>query len=258
MDDFRALHVPGTPLLMANPWDLGSAKLLASLGFAALATTSGGFAMTLGRMDGQVSRDEALAHAAAIVAAVDVPVSADLENGYGDSLDDVSETMRGAVDAGLAGASIEDYDGTALYPLEVAVERVRAAVAAVGGKLVLTARAENHLRGNPDLADTIARLQAYQEAGADVLYAPGLTELADIRSVVAALDRPVNVLGLPGVPTVAELASVGVARVSVGGAFAYAALASVLDAAAELRERGTYYYGLRGREVGAAARAAFG
>ena len=258
MDDFRALHVPGTPLLMPNPWDVGSAKLLASLGFAALATTSGGFAMTLGRMDGNVSRDEALAHAAALVASVDVPVSADLENGHGDSLDEVSQTMRGAVDAGLAGCSIEDYDGTALYPVEVAAERVGAAVAAAGGKLVLTARAENHIRGNPDLADTIARLQAYQEAGADVLYAPGLTELADISAVVSAVDRPVNVLGLPGVPTVSELASVGVARVSVGGAFAYAAIAAVLDAAKELREHGTYDFGLRARAAGAAVRAAFG
>jgi 2-methylisocitrate lyase-like PEP mutase family enzyme len=256
---FLELHTPGDPLLLPNPWDVGSAKVLASLGFAALATTSSGFAMTLGRPDGSVTREEALAHAAAVAAAVDVPVSADLENGFGDAPADVADTVRGALAAGLAGCSIEDYGGE-IYPLRVAVERVRVAAEtahAAGGGLVLTARAENYLHGRPDLGDTIARLQAFQDAGADVLYAPGLSDLDEIRAVVSAVDRPVNVLAVPGGPPVAALADAGVARVSVGGAFAFAGLGAVVAAARELREHGTYGYSELARAGSSAAAQAF-
>ena len=241
---FRTLHVPGRPLLMPNPWDAGSARLLASLGFEALATTSGGHAATLGRVDGQVTRQEALTHAAAIVAAVEVPVSADLENGFADDPDGVAATVAAAAATGLAGCSIEDYAaGPGLYHPDHAADRVAAAVAAAraaGRDFVLTARAENYIRGNPDLADTIARLQRYQQAGADVLYAPGLSAAADIRSLVASVDRPVNVLVVPGAPSIAELAAAGVARVSVGGAFSLVAAAAVADAGRELLEQGSY------------------
>ena len=242
---FRALHLPGQPLLMPNPWDQGSAKLLASLGFTALATTSSGFAGTLGRLDGSVARDEALAHAGAIVGAVEVPVSADLENGFADDPVAVAETVTRASAAGLAGCSIEDFTGdpdSPIYDPGLATERVAAAAEAArtGTGLVLTGRAENLLHGRPDLADTIARLHAYQEAGADVLFAPGLRRLDDIRQTVASLDRPVSVLLFPGGPTVAELAASGVARVSVGGAFSYVALGAVARAARELLESGTY------------------
>lgn len=237
---FRALHVPGRPLLMPNPWDAGTAKLLASLGFAALATTSSGYAATLGRVDGGVGRDEALAHAASIAAAVDVPVSADLENGFADDPDAVSATVTEALEIGLAGCSIEDFSGDSIYDLALAAERVAAAVNASGQRLVLTARAENHIRGNPDLADTIKRLQAYQEAGADVLYAPGLNTASDIRSVITSVDRPVNVLTVHGLPPVAELALLGVARISVGGAFSQVAMAALIRAGQELQQAGTY------------------
>jgi 2-methylisocitrate lyase-like PEP mutase family enzyme len=242
---FRSLHVPGRPLLMPNAWDQGSAKLLASLGFQSLATTSSGFAGTLGRLDGSVTRYEALAHAASIVGAVDVPVSADLENGFADDAAAVAETVRGAIAGGLAGCSIEDFTGdpdSPIYDPGLATERVAAAAEATraGTGLVLTGRAENLLHGRRDLADTIARLQAYQEAGADVLFAPGLRQIEDIRHVVEAVDRPVSVLLFPGGPTVAELAAVGVARVSVGGAFSFVALGAAARAARELLESGTY------------------
>lgn len=238
---FLDLHRPGRPLLLPNPWDQGSAKVLASLGFQALATTSSGFAATLGRPDGSVSLDEALGHATAIVAATDLPVSADLENCYADDADGVAHTVRLAAQTGLAGCSIEDFSGSRLYDRTEAAGRVAAAAAAAReGGLVLTARAENYLHGNPDLADTIARLQAYQEAGADVLYAPGLTRIEDIRALVGAVDRPVNVLAMPGVPPAAVLAEAGVSRISVGGAFAFAALNALVDAATELRDKGTY------------------
>ncbi|HEX7159909.1 MAG TPA: isocitrate lyase/phosphoenolpyruvate mutase family protein [Trebonia sp.] len=252
---FLELHRPGNPLLLPNPWDQGSARVLASLGFQALATTSSGFAATLGRLDGSVSRGEALAHAAAVVAATDLPVSADLENCFADDPDGVARTVALAVEAGLAGCSIEDATGRAdepIYDSGLAAERVAAAAEAahVGPvRLVLTARAENYLHGRPDLADTIARLQAYQAAGADVLYAPGLTSLGDIRQVVSALDRPVNVLAVGGAPPVSELAEAGVSRVSVGGAFAFAALGALVDAATELRDKGTYGY-LAGSKTG--------
>jgi 2-methylisocitrate lyase-like PEP mutase family enzyme len=245
---FLELHRPGDPLLLPNPWDQGSARLLASLGFQALATTSSGYAATLGRLDGSVSRDEALAHAAAIVAATELPVSADLENCYADNAAGVARTVAMAVEAGLAGCSLEDFSGDKddpIYHIGEATERVAAAAdAAHSGpvRLVLTARAENYLHGRPDLTDTIVRLQAYQAAGADVLYAPGLKSLADIRQVVAELNRPVNVLTFAGAPAVGELAAVGVSRVSVGGAFAFAALGALVEAATELRDEGTYGY----------------
>jgi len=252
---FLELHRPGNPLLLPNPWDQGSARLLASLGFQALATTSSGFAATLGRLDGAVSRDEALAHAAAVVAATDIPVSADLENCYADDPAGVARTVVLAVEAGLAGCSVEDFTGRAdepIYDIRLAAERVAAAAEAAHAgpvHLVLTARAENHLHGRQDLADTIARLQAYQAAGADVLYAPGLKSLADIRQVVSAVDRPVNVVAGAGAPPVSDLAEAGVSRVSVGGAFAFAALGALVDAASELRDKGTYGY-LAGTAVG--------
>jgi len=257
------LHDADRPLLLPNPWDAGSAKLLASLGFDALATTSGGFAATLGRLDGSVTRDEALAHAAVIVAATDLPVSADLENGFADEPNDVADTVALAIGAGLAGCSVEDFTRQAdapIYDMGHAVARVAAAaeVAHAGSsQFVLTARAENHLHGRQDLNDTITRLQAYQEAGADVLYAPGLTRLDDVRALVEAVDRPVNVLALPGSPPVSELAAVGVRRISVGGAFAYAALGAVVEAARELREEGTYEFWSAALTGVGAAHAAF-
>jgi 2-methylisocitrate lyase-like PEP mutase family enzyme len=241
-ETFRGLHVPGRPLLMPNPWDAGSARLLAALGFPALATTSGGHAGTLGRLDGAVTRGEAIAHAAQLVAAVDVPVSADLENGFGPDPDAVRRTVREAAAVGLAGCSIEDYDpDTRIYPIDVAAERVAAAVGEAAG-MVITARAENYFRGHPDLDDTIARLRAYADAGADVLYAPGLAELADIERIVASVDRPVNVVVHAAAPTVAELAAVGVARISVGGAFFHVAMGALVRAGRELLEEGSYRY----------------
>jgi 2-methylisocitrate lyase-like PEP mutase family enzyme len=241
---FLALHRPGDPLLLPNPWDAGSARVLADLGFKALATTSSGFAATVGRPDGGVTRDEALAHSSTIVAATDLPVSADLEDCFAVDPAGVAQTVTLAIGAGLAGCSIEDYtrdDSEPIYDIKLAAERVAAAAAAAhAGAFVLTARAENYLHGKPDLADTIARLQAYQEAGADVLYAPGVTGIDDIRRLLSAVDRPVNVLAMAGVPTVAELAEAGVSRISVGGAFAYAALGELVTAATELRDQGTY------------------
>jgi 2-methylisocitrate lyase-like PEP mutase family enzyme len=259
---FLELHHGPGPLLLPNPWDAGSAMLLASLGFTALATTSSGFAATLGRPDGSVTRDEALAHAAAIAAAVNVPVSADLEDGFSADPDGVAETVRLAAGTGLAGCSVEDYtrdDDDPVYGRARAADRVAAAAEAArgAGRLVLTARAENYLHGRPDLADTIERLQAYQEAGADVLFAPGLTSLADVREVVRSVDRPVNVLALSRGPTVAELASAGVSRISVGGALAFAAFGAVVEAAAELQERGTYHFLARAAEGRSAAASAF-
>jgi len=261
---FRALHEGPSPLLLANAWDAGSARLLASLGFSALATTSSGFAASLGRLDGTSCNDEALANAAAIVAAAgDVPVSADLENGFGDDPAVVRATLLGALSVGLVGCSVEDYTGRPddpIYDRKLAAERVAAAVS-IGHRgpvrMVVCARAENHLHGRADLADTIARLQAYQEAGADVLYAPGITRLEDIRQVVDSVGLPVNVLARPGVPPVDELAKAGVRRISVGGAFAFAALGAAAEAARELIEQGTYGY-LEQSSVGLqGARAAF-
>jgi 2-methylisocitrate lyase-like PEP mutase family enzyme len=243
---FLSLHRPGEPLLLPNPWDLGSARLLASLGFEALATTSSGFAASLGRIDGSVTREEALVHAAVIVAATDLPVSADLENAFADEPAAVAETIRLGIEVGLAGGSVEDFTGRGddpIYDLRFAAERVAAAAqAAHAGPFVLTARAENYLHGRPDLADTIVRLQAYQEAGADVLYAPGLRDISDIRRLIREVDRPVNVLAIGGAPPVPELAEAGASRISVGGSFAFAALGALVSAATELRDQGTYGY----------------
>jgi len=260
---FLELHRPGAPLLLPNAWDIGSARLLAFLGFEALATTSSGHAATLGLLDGSVGRERAIEHAAALAAATELPVSADFENGFGHDPEEVATTVSRARDAGLAGCSIEDFTGDPgdpIYPLEQAVARVAAAADAAHREavpLVLTARAENHLHGRDDLADTIARLQAYQEAGADVLYAPGIGRAQDIRRLVESLERPVNVLARPGAPPVSELAELGVSRVSVGGAFAFAALGSLVEAAQELRDRGTYQFLERSRLGAEQVRSAF-
>jgi 2-methylisocitrate lyase-like PEP mutase family enzyme len=261
---FLALHDDDRPLLQPNAWDAGSARVLAALGFDAIATTSSGFAATLGRLDGAATRDEVLRHCEALVRAVDIPVAADTENGFADDPAGVADTVTRACATGLAGCSIEDSTGRpgddAIYDLGLAVERVAAAAEAAHGgeaQLVLTARAENLLHGRTDLGDTIARLQAYQEAGADVLFAPGLVELADIRAVVSSVDRPVNVLARHGCPPVAELAAVGVARVSIGGGFAYAALSALVDAATELRDAGTYGFWDRVAKAGSTIRDAF-
>jgi len=261
---FAQLHAGAQPLLMPNPWDVGSARLLRELGFQALATTSSGFAATLGRLDGTVTRDETLTHGAALAAATDLPISADLENGFADKPDGVAETVRLAIEAGLVGCSIEDYTGDPdgpMYCMEDAVARIAAAAeAAHAGRvhLVLTARAENLIRGRPDLEDTIARLRAYGEAGADVLYAPGLSSREDIRRVVTEVGRPVNVLSVPGVPPVSELAAAGVARISTGGTFAMAAIDAVAQAARELLDDGTYDFLERAGAGSALARRAFG
>ncbi|WP_220471706.1 isocitrate lyase/PEP mutase family protein [Tomitella gaofuii] len=225
---FLAMHVPGDPLVVPNPWDVGSAQMLRAQGFRALATTSSGFAAAAGRGDGEAGRDASLAYAAAVVGCVDIPVTADLENGFGDSPAEVAGTVAAAVESGLAGCSIEDFTGRPddpIHRLEAAVDRITAAAEAArrGPGLVLTARAENFLHGNPDLAGTIARLQAFQEAGADVLYAPGITDLRDVRTVVSSVDRPVNVLARPGLHSLPALAEAGAARVSVGGALMFAA-----------------------------------
>jgi 2-methylisocitrate lyase-like PEP mutase family enzyme len=244
-EQFLALHRPGDPLLIPNPWDRGTARVLAGLGFAALATTSGGFAASTGVQDGAVTRDQALEHARAIADAVDVPVSADLENGFAHEPSDVAETVQRAAQTGLSGCSIEDYGGAdqpRLYPADLAVERVQAAVAAAHGgpqQLVLTARAENYLRGNPDLADTIARVQRFAAAGADVVYAPGMTDLGQIKTLVAEAGAPVNVLVLKGGPSVAELADAGVARISVGSHFTNVAFGALVEAARDFLASGT-------------------
>ncbi|HEU0256665.1 MAG TPA: isocitrate lyase/phosphoenolpyruvate mutase family protein [Microbacteriaceae bacterium] len=260
---FLALHTPGKPLVIPNPWDVASARILAKIGFRALATTSSGYAASVGRRDGQVSRAEALDYAARIVRATDLPVSADLERGFGAGPKEVAETYRLAARIGLAGASIEDASGEAdrpLYDIPRAADRVRAAAEAAHGTvqgLVLTARAENFFHGSTDVSDVVARLQAYQEAGADVLYAPGPTDLADIRAIVSSVDRPVNVLLRPGGPGVAELAEAGVARVSVGGGPTFAVYGAFATAARELFEHGTAGYGEAAR-AGHEATASFG
>jgi 2-methylisocitrate lyase-like PEP mutase family enzyme len=259
---FLELHRGEQPLLLANAWDIGSAKLLAALGFSSLASTSGGYAASLGRLDYSVSREEALAHAAALAAATDVPVSADFEDGFAADAAGVAETVRLAIDAGLAGCSVEDWSAAEqrLFGIEEATERVAAAAEAAHSgpvHLVLTARAENYLRSNPDLGDTIARLQAYERAGADVLYAPALDRPEDLRELLAAVDLPVNVLARAAAPPVAELAALGVKRISVGGGFAYAAYGAALEVAGELLSAGTYGFTEYAAVGGKAARAAF-
>ena len=261
---FLALHQGPEPLLMPNAWDGGSGKLLVSMGFKAVATTSSGFAAALGRLDGTAVDDEALSNAAAIIKTVgDTPVSADLENGFGDEPSVIRRTLLNALSVGLSGCSIEDYSGRPddpIYDIKLATERIEVAASMAHRgpvRMVLTARAENHIRGRDDLADTIARLQAFQEAGADVLFAPGLTKLEDIRSVVQSVDRPVNVLALPNGPTVAELAEAGVRRISVGGAFAFAAYGALVESARELLDQGTYGFWERAKVGRAAAQEAF-
>jgi len=233
---FRALH-EGDPFIIPNPWDAGSAKVLAALGFQALATTSSGFAFTLGRRDGGVSLDEALANARLIDAATDLPVSVDMENGYGAAPEDAARAVRAAREAGVAGGSIEDWDreGERIYERGEAVERIQAAAEAAGGELVLTARAENLLHGVTDLDDTIARLQAYGEAGADVLFAPGLRDAEQVRAVCSSVGKPVNVLGHRGL-TFAEIAEAGGQRVSVGGALTWVAATAFVEAARKLHD----------------------
>ena len=262
---FLALHHGGPLLLLPNAWDAGTAKLFAGMGYAAVATTSAGHASTLGRLDGKVTLDEIVEHAAALAAAVDIPVSVDFENGFADDPAGVAANVFRLAATGVAGCSVEDFTRRAddpIYDVALAAERVAAAAEAAHGsgsgpRLVLTARAENLLHGRTDLDETIARLQAYQAAGADVLYAPGLRAIDDIRRVVASVDLPVNVLALPGVPPVAELAAAGVRRVSVGSAFSLVALSATVDAARELLESGTYgFWG--GVGSASTARAAFG
>ncbi|HET7312675.1 MAG TPA: isocitrate lyase/phosphoenolpyruvate mutase family protein [Mycobacteriales bacterium] len=257
---FLALHRPGAPLLQPNAWDVGSARILAAMGFEAIATTSSGFAASLGRPDGAVSRDEVLEHCRELSAAVDIPVAADTEDGFAREPDGVAETVRLAAQTGLAGCSVEDFTrdrDTPIYDVELAADRIRAAVEAARESehgLVITARAENFLYGIDDLDATIRRLQAYQQAGADVLFSPGVVTLDQIRAVCSSVDRPVNVLAMAGAPTVEELASAGVARISVGGSFAFVAYAALIRAAQELKDGGTVTY----REAIAAARPVFG
>ena len=244
---FRALHKGPGAFVIPNPWDAGSARILAGLGFQALATSSGACAGVLGRRDGKVTREEALAHARAIVMATDLPVSADLEKGFGDSPADAAKTIRLAGEIGLAGGSIEDASGNKDQPLfdfNHAVERVAAAAEAARGSLVLTARTENFLRGNPDLDDTIRRLQAFEKAGADVLMAPGLPDLAAVRAVCAAVKKPVNFMaGIKGKSfSVAELEAAGVRRISLATSLYRAAMTGLIDAAREVKEKGSFGY----------------
>lgn len=248
---FHTLHHAPRAFIIPNPWDIGTAKLLAGMGFQALATTSAGYAYTRGLPDYQVGRDQMLAHVAELAAATDLPVSADMENGYADTLEGIAETYRLTAQAGAVGASIEDATGRPddpIYELAEAVDRVTAAVETVRTlpyPFMLTARAENHLHGRTDLKDTIRRLQAYQEAGADVLYAPGLRTREDILAVVRSVDRPVNVLmGSPGMHfTLDELSDMGVKRISVGSALSRAAFGAFLRAGREMAEHGTFTFG---------------
>jgi 2-methylisocitrate lyase-like PEP mutase family enzyme len=239
---FRALHA-GPPFVIPNPWDAGSARVLAALGFEALASTSSGFAFTLGRVDGNVTLDEVVEHAAALDRATDLPVSVDLENGYGAEPDSAALAVSRVAEAGAVGASIEDYDPAGrIYDLSHAAERVAAAVEAarrLGFPFMLTARAENHIRGNPDLGDTIARLQAFEAAGADVLYAPGLRTAAEVRAVCDAVSKPVNVLALRGL-SATEIADAGAQRISVGGSLTWVAVNAMAAAAADIRDRGDF------------------
>jgi 2-methylisocitrate lyase-like PEP mutase family enzyme len=247
---FRRLHERAGAFVMPNPWDAGTACILERLGFEALATTSAGFAFSQGRRDGQVDREAVLEHCRTLVGATSLPVSADLENCFGDEPKAAAETIRLAASTGLAGGSIEDFTGrpeSPIYDFGLAVERIRAVADAARGlpaPFVLTARCENFLHGPPDLADTIRRLQAYQDAGADVLYAPALKTAEDIATVVRSVDRPVNVLmGIPGINlSVAELSAIGVKRISIGSGLARAALGAFLRAAREMRESGTFKF----------------
>jgi 2-methylisocitrate lyase-like PEP mutase family enzyme len=249
-EKFVALHRGPSAFVIANPWDAGSARILAGLGYQALATSSGASAGVLGKRDGRVTRDEALAHARLIVEAVDLPVSADLEKGFGDRPEEAAETIRLAGEVGLVGGSIEDASGDKdkpLYDFNLAVERVAAAAREARAHpfpFTLTARAENFLRGNPDLDDTIRRLQAFEQAGADVLFAPGLPDLAAVRAVCGALKKPFNFMaGIKGKSfSVAELEAVGVRRISVATSLYRAAMSGLVDAAREVKDKGSFGY----------------
>ena len=239
---FAALH-SGEPFVIPNPWDAGSARVLEALGFRALATTSSGFAFTLGRLDGGATLDEVVEHVAAIDRATEVPLSVDLENGYGAAPENAARAIERVAEAGAVGGSIEDYDQAGrLYEPEHAAERVAAAVETARGlafPFVVTARAENHIRGNPDLDDTIARLQAYEQVGADVLYAPGLHGVDEIRALCAAVSKPVNVLAVPEL-SFAQVVEAGAQRVSVGGSLTWVAVKAMADAATAIRDRGDF------------------
>ncbi|MGH8427609.1 MAG: isocitrate lyase/PEP mutase family protein [Gammaproteobacteria bacterium] len=247
---FRALHEGSKPFLIPNPWDAGSARILAGLGFPALATSSGASAGVFGRRDGEISCAEALALARAVVEATDLPVSADLEKGFGDAPDTVAETIRLAASTGLVGGSIEDSTGDSArpqYAFDLAVARVEAAAATAHSldfPFTLTARAENFVCGNPDLDDTIRRLQAYERAGADVLFAIGLPDLAAVRTVCASVSKPVNFMaGIPGKSfTVAELEAAGVRRISLGTSLYRSAMSGLVEAAREVKDRGSFGY----------------
>ncbi len=240
---FRALHEDG-PFVIPNPWDAGSAKVLAGLGFEALATTSSGFAFTLGRHDSGVTLDEVVDHTRVLTEAVELPISVDLENGYGAQPAQAAAAIERAAEAGAVGGSIEDYDpdDDRIYELDHAAERIAAAVEAARAldfPFTLTARAENHIRGNPDLDDTIARLQAFERAGTDVLYAPGLRTLDEIRTVCDATTKPVNVLARPKLP-LADVFEAGAQRVSLGGSLAFVAVAAMAEAAEAIRDSGDF------------------
>jgi 2-methylisocitrate lyase-like PEP mutase family enzyme len=238
--EFQALHA-GEAFVIPNPWDAGSARVLAALGFKALASTSSGFAFTLGRLDGSVTLDEVIEHTAMLDQATKLPLSVDLENGYSSEPEGVAHAITRLAAAGAVGGSIEDYDpGGFLYELDHAAERVAAAAEAardLGFPFMLTARAENHIRGNPDLEDTIVRLQAFERAGAEVLYAPGLRSAEEIEAVCQAVSRPVNVLALSGL-SLDEIVAAGARRVSVGGGFTWVAVSAMADAARSIRDAG--------------------
>jgi 2-methylisocitrate lyase-like PEP mutase family enzyme len=239
---FRALHADAA-FVIPNPWDAGSARVLGALGFKALATTSSGFAFTLGRRDGAVTLDEVIEHTATLDRATDLPLSVDLENGYGPDPESAALAVTRVAEAGAVGGSIEDYDRDGhIYELHHATERIAAAAEAaraLGFPFTLTARAENHIRGNPDLEDTITRLQAFEQAGADVLYAPGLRDAKEIKAVCEAVSKPVNVLALPEL-RLAEIVAAGAQRVSVGGSFTWVAVSAMVDAARAVRDAGDF------------------
>lgn len=242
---FQKLHAEPGCFIIPNPWDLGSARMLEAMGFKALATTSAGYNLSRGQVDGDATVEDHFAHFRELCAGVDVPINADFENAYADTAEGVADNIRLAAGTGLAGGSLEDYDGTAIYDMAEAVDRLAAAVEAaraVHPPFVLTARAENLIRGNPDLDDTIKRLQAYQEAGADVLYAPGLKTADEVRAVVSSVDRPVNVLGgISGMTlTYQEMAELGVKRISVGGSLFRSAYGKAMADAREMLDAGTF------------------
>ncbi len=247
--EFLALHVPGQPVLQPNAFDVGSARILESLGFKAIATTSLGFAATLGRRDGSMGRSETLAHCTAVAEAVAIPVAGDTENGFADDPADVAAFVTEAAGAGLAGCSVEDWSGAETYDIGLATERIAAAAESARrgpSHVVLTARADGGFHGTDDLDSTIRRLQAYSGAGADVLFAPGFASLDDIRRIISETDKPVNVLVnvliSNATPPLEQIAEAGAARISVGGSFAYVAYGAVIEAARELKESGTYGY----------------